>query len=37
MMNTVNTELFSVKVLFTFEVTKKLKIEDNLNWKLITG
>ena len=36
-MNTVNTEFSSVKVLFTFEVSKKLKIEDNVNWTLITG
>ena len=35
--NTVNTEFSSVKVLFTFEVSKKLKIEDNVNWTLITG
>ena len=37
MMSTVNTEFSSVKVLFTFEVSKKLKIEDNVNWTLITG
>ena len=36
-MNTVNTEFSSVKVLLTFEVSKKLKIEDNVNWTLITG
>ena len=35
--NTVNNEFSSVKVLFTFEVSKKLKIEDNVNWTLITG
>ena len=37
MMNTVNTELFYVKVWFTDQVSKALEIEDNVNLTLIIG
>ena len=37
MMNTVNTEFFSVKVWFTDQTSKALKIEDNVNLTLIIG
>ena len=37
MMNTVNTEFSSVKVLFTDQVNKALEIEDNINLTLIIG
>ena len=36
-MNTVNTELFSVEVWSTDQVSKVLEIEDNVNLTLITG
>ena len=35
MMNTINTELFYVKVWFTDQVSKALEIEDNVNLTLI--
>ena len=37
MMNTVNTEFSSVEVWFTDQVSKTLKIEDNVNLTLIIG
>ena len=37
MMNTVNTEVSSVEVWFTDQVSKALKIEDNVNLTLIIG
>ena len=37
MMNTVNTEFSSVEVWFTDQVSKALKIEDNVNLTLIMG
>ena len=37
MMNTVNTELSSVEVLFTDQVSKALEIEDNVNLTQIIG
>ena len=37
MMNRANTEFFSVKVLFTHQVSKALEIEDNVNLTLIIG
>ena len=37
MINTVNTEFSSVKVWFTDQVSKALKIEDNVNLTLIIG
>ena len=37
MMNTVNTEFSFVEVWFTDQVTKTLKIEDNVNLTLIIG
>ena len=37
MMNTVNTELFSVEVWSTDQVSKVLEIEDNVNLTLIIG
>ena len=37
MMNTVNTEFFSVEVWFTDQISKALKIKDNANLTLIIG
>ena len=37
MMNTVNTEFFSVEVWFTDQASKALDIEDNINLTLIIG
>ena len=37
MMNTINTEFFSVEVWFTDEASKALEIEDNANLTLIIG
>ena len=37
MMNTVNTEFFSVEVWFTDQASKALEIEDNVNLTLIIG
>ena len=37
MMNTVNTEFFSVKVGFTDQASEALEIEDNVNLTLIIG
>ena len=37
MMNTVNTEFFSVEVWFTDQLSKALEIEDNVNLTLIIG
>ena len=37
MMNTVNTEFFSVEVWFIDQVSKALEIEDNVNFMLIIG
>ena len=37
MINTVNTEFSSVKVCFIDQVSKALKIEDNVNLTLIIG
>ena len=37
MMNTVNTELFSVEVWSTDQVSKVLEVEDNVNLTLIIG
>ena len=37
MMNTVNTEFYSVKVWFMDQVSKTLEIEDNVNLVLIIG
>ena len=37
MMNTVNTEFFSVEVWFIDQVSKGLEIEDNVNFMLIIG
>ena len=37
MTNTVNTELSSVEVWFTYQVSKALEIEDNVNLKLMIG
>ena len=37
MMNTVNTEFFSVEVWFTDQSSKALEIEDNVNLTLIIG
>ena len=37
MMNTVNTEFFSVEVSFTDQASKALEIEDNVNLTLIIG
>ena len=37
MMNTVNTEFSSVEVWFTYQSSKALEIEDNLNLTLIIG
>ena len=36
-MNTINTEFFSVEVWFTDQSRKALKIEDNVNLTLIIG
>ena len=36
-MNTVNTEFFSVEVWFRDQVSKALEIEDNVNLTLIIG
>ena len=37
MMNTINTEFFSVEVWFTDQASKALEIEDNVNLTLIIG
>ena len=37
MMNTVNTEFFSVEFWFTDQASKALEIEDNVNLTLIIG
>ena len=37
MMNTVNTEISSVKNWFTDQVSKALEVEDNVNLTLIIG
>ena len=37
MMNTVNTEFFSVEVWLTDQASKALEIEDNVNLTLIIG
>ena len=37
MINTVNTEFYSVEVWFRNQVSKALEIEDNVNLTLITG
>ena len=37
MMNTVNTEFSSVEVWFTDQVSKTLKIQDNVNLMIIIG
>ena len=37
MTNTVNTEFSSVEVWFTYQVSKSLEIEDNVNLKLMIG
>ena len=37
MMNTFNTEFFSVEVWFTDQTSKALEIEDKVNLTLITG
>ena len=37
MMNTVNTEFFSVEVSFKDQVSKATEIEDNINSTLIIG
>ena len=37
MVNTVNTEFFSVEVWFTDQASKAIKIEDNINLTLIIG
>ena len=37
LMNTVNTEFFSVEVWFADQSSKAIKIEDNVNLKLIIG
>ena len=37
MMNTVNTEFFSVEVWFTDQSSKALEIEDSVNVTLIIG
>ena len=37
MMNTVNTEFYSVKVWFTDQTSKAHEIEDNVNSTLIIG
>ena len=37
MMNTVNTEFFSVEVWFTDQAGKALEFEDNVNLTLIIG
>ena len=37
MMNTVNTEFYSVEVWFTDQASKALQIEDNVNLTLIIG
>ena len=37
MMNTVNTEFFSVEVWFTDQSSKALEVEDNVNLTLIIG
>ena len=37
MMNTVNTEFFSVQVSFTDQISKSREIEDNVNLTLIIG
>ena len=37
MTNTVNTEFSSVEVWFTYQVSKALEIEDNVNLKLMIG
>ena len=37
MMNTVNTEFSSVEVWFTYQSSKLLEIEDNINLTLIIG
>ena len=37
MMNTINTEFFSVEVWFTDQSSKALEIEDNVNLTLIIG
>ena len=37
MMNTVNTEFFSVEVWFIYQANKALEIEDNVNLTLIIG
>ena len=37
MMNTINTEFFSVEVWFTDQSSKPLEIEDNINLTLIIG
>ena len=37
MMNTVDTEFSSVEVWFTYQVSKALEVEDNVNLTLIIG
>ena len=37
MMKTINTEFCSVEVWFTYQVSKALEIEDNVNFTLIIG
>ena len=37
MMNTVNTEFFSLKFWFTGQVSEAFEIEDNVNLMLIIG
>ena len=37
MMNTVNTEFSSIEVWFTDQVSKTLKIQDNVNLMIIIG
>ena len=37
MMNTVNTEFSFVEVWFTYQASKVLEIEDNVNLTLIIG
>ena len=37
MMNTINTELSVVEVLFTGQASKALEIQDNVNLTLIIG
>ena len=37
MLNTTNTEFSSIEVWFTDQSSKRLKIEDDVNMKLIIG